>query len=92
MGWVLRLVENETDNPPRSVDVLTIERPGDLSDLAALGLTQAEGKQQPLSSDRDSAACCGLLAGRAASGRICARPAVRSGGWVSPASLVAGDL
>lgn len=46
MGWVLRLVENEAEGPPRSVDLLAIERPGDLRDLAALGLTQEEGKRR----------------------------------------------
>ena len=45
MGWVLRLVESGTDDASGSVDVLEIERPGDLGDLANLGLTHAEGKQ-----------------------------------------------
>src|SRR4051812_8447234 len=45
MGWILRLVENGTDGSSCSVDVLKIDRPGDLGDLAALGLTHAEGKQ-----------------------------------------------
>jgi hypothetical protein len=45
MGWVLRLVETGTDGSADSVDVLKIERPGDLGDLADLGLTHAEGKQ-----------------------------------------------
>jgi hypothetical protein len=45
MGWVLRLVESGTDGSSCSVDVLEIDRPGDLGDLAALGLTHAEGKQ-----------------------------------------------
>jgi len=31
--------------PTEAADVLEIDRPGDLSDLAALGLTQAEGKE-----------------------------------------------
>jgi hypothetical protein len=45
MGWVLRLVESGADGSSDSVDVLEIERPGDLGDLADLGLTHAEGKQ-----------------------------------------------
>jgi hypothetical protein len=45
MGWILRLVESGTDGSSCSVDVLKIDRPGDLGDLAALGLTHAEGKQ-----------------------------------------------
>src|SRR3954449_12211957 len=43
MGWVLRLVEVE--GLGRSVDVMTIDRPGDLGDIADLGLTLAQGKQ-----------------------------------------------
>lgn len=45
MGWVLRLVETEVDGASRSVDVMIIDRPGDLGNVAALGLTLAQGKQ-----------------------------------------------
>jgi hypothetical protein len=45
MGWVLRLVETGVDGSSRSVDVLVIDRPGDLDDIAALGLTLAQGKR-----------------------------------------------
>ena len=45
MGWVLRLVETGVDGASRSVDVMEISRPGDLDDIAALGLTLAQGKQ-----------------------------------------------
>src|SRR5690348_7492997 len=45
MGWVLRLVETGTESSSDGVDVLEIERPGDLGDLEDLGLTHAEGKQ-----------------------------------------------
>src|SRR5689334_14098167 len=45
MGWVLRLVESGVEGSPGSVAVLEIERPGDLGDLANLGLTHADGKQ-----------------------------------------------
>jgi hypothetical protein len=45
MRWVLRLVETETDSPVRGVDVLEINRPRDLGDIANLGLTLAEAKQ-----------------------------------------------
>src|SRR3954469_9563050 len=45
MGWVLRLVETGIDGSSRSVDVLAIDCPGDLGDIAALGLTLAQGKQ-----------------------------------------------
>src|SRR4051794_13463506 len=43
MGWVLRLVEVE--GPLDSVDVLEIDRPGNLDDLADLGLRLLDGKQ-----------------------------------------------
>ena len=45
MGWVLRLVETGVDGSSRSVDVMAIDRPGYLGDIAALGLTLAQGKQ-----------------------------------------------
>jgi hypothetical protein len=45
MGWVLRLVESGADGSSDGVDVLEIERPRDLGDLADLGLTHADGKQ-----------------------------------------------
>src|SRR3954451_17240226 len=45
MGWVLRLVETRIDGSSRSVDVMAIDRPGDLGDIADLGLTLPQGKQ-----------------------------------------------
>ncbi len=45
MGWVLRLVEIGIDGSSRSVDVLEIVRPGDLGDLADLGLSLADSRQ-----------------------------------------------
>src|SRR5690242_15128411 len=45
MGWVLRLVESGVEGSSGGVDVLEIERSGNLSDLANLGLTHAQGKQ-----------------------------------------------
>ena len=45
MGWVLRLVETGVEGSSRSVDVMVIDRPGDLGDIAALGLTLAQGKR-----------------------------------------------
>src|SRR5215217_317120 len=45
MGWVLRLVETGADGSGRSVDVMAIDCPGDLSDIADLGLSLAQGKQ-----------------------------------------------
>src|SRR5688500_1566029 len=45
MGWVLRLVEIGVEGSGRSVDVMEISRPGNVSNLADLGLTLAQGKQ-----------------------------------------------
>jgi hypothetical protein len=39
------LVETGVDGASRSVDVMVIDRLGDLGDIAALGLTLAQGKQ-----------------------------------------------
>jgi hypothetical protein len=41
----LRLVETGVDGASRSVDVMVIDRLGDLGDIADLGLTLAQGKQ-----------------------------------------------
>jgi hypothetical protein len=45
MGWVLRLVEIGVEGSGRSIDVMEISRPGDLGDIADLGLTLSQGKQ-----------------------------------------------
>ena len=45
MGWVLRLVESGVEGSAGSVDVLEIDGPGDLRNLADLGLKLAQGKQ-----------------------------------------------
>jgi hypothetical protein len=62
MGWVLRLVEIGVEGSGRSIDVMEISRPGDLGDIADLGLTLAQGKQlvalvqQEIVTSRDHAA------------------------------------
>ena len=45
MGWVLRLVETGIAGQARSTDVLEINRPDHLGNIADLGLTLAEAKQ-----------------------------------------------
>ena len=45
MGWVLRLVETETDGAGQSVDVMEISWRSDLREIANLGLTLPEAKQ-----------------------------------------------
>ncbi len=44
-GVVLRLVETGIDGSSRSVYVMTINRPGDLGDIAAQSLTLSQGKR-----------------------------------------------
>ena len=45
MAWIVKLVSIGAEGEEHSTDVMRIARPGDLTDLAALGLTLAEGKQ-----------------------------------------------
>jgi hypothetical protein len=45
MGWVLRLVETGPDSAARSVDLMELDRPAGLADIADLGLTLADAKQ-----------------------------------------------
>src|SRR3712207_7720772 len=45
MGLVLQLVEARADGLTRSVEVMAISRPGDLRDVANLGLRLSEAKQ-----------------------------------------------
>jgi hypothetical protein len=47
MGWVLRLVETGINGSSRSVDVMALDCPSDLSDIADLGLTLAQGSCAP---------------------------------------------
>ena len=44
MAWIVRLVKIAADGENQSVDVMTINRPDDLNEIATLGLTLAEGK------------------------------------------------
>lgn len=45
MGWIVRLVETGPAARRRSVDVMEIDRPGDLAEIGDLGLRLAEGKR-----------------------------------------------
>ncbi len=45
MAWIVKLVSIGAEGEEHSTDVMRIARPDDLVDLAALGLTLAEGKQ-----------------------------------------------
>jgi hypothetical protein len=44
VAWIVRLVKTGADGENQSVDLMTINRPDDLCDIASLGLTLAEGK------------------------------------------------
>jgi hypothetical protein len=43
--WIVRLVQVGADGEAPFVDVMTINRPDDLDDIANLGLTVADGKR-----------------------------------------------
>ena len=45
MVWILRLVKIGTEGEGQSRDVMKIERPDDLTDIADLGLTLSETKR-----------------------------------------------
>src|SRR3954463_819633 len=45
MAWIVKLVSIGAAGDERSTEVMRIARPDDLTDLATLGLTLAEGKQ-----------------------------------------------
>src|SRR3954465_5553708 len=45
MGWVLQLVETRAEGGTRSVELMELGRPGNLHDIADLGLTLPEAKQ-----------------------------------------------
>ena len=44
MTWIVRLVKAGAEGEKQSIDVVTINRPDDLVEIAHLGLTLAEGK------------------------------------------------
>jgi hypothetical protein len=44
VAWIVSLVKTDAEGEKRSVDVMEINRPDDLGDIANLGLTLAEGK------------------------------------------------
>ncbi|HEX3991055.1 MAG TPA: hypothetical protein VHX39_07770 [Acetobacteraceae bacterium] len=45
MAWIVRLVQLGADGSEPFADVMTINRPDDLGDIANLGLTVADGKR-----------------------------------------------
>ena len=44
VAWIVRLVNSGADGEKQSADIMNINRPDDLSDIANLGLSLAEGK------------------------------------------------
>ncbi len=45
MSWIVRLVETGPAGRRRSLDVMEIDRPGNLAEIGDLGLSLAEGKR-----------------------------------------------
>jgi hypothetical protein len=45
VAWIVRLVQIEGDGDAPFADVMTINRPDGLDDIANLGLTVADGKR-----------------------------------------------
>ncbi len=45
MAWIVKLVSIGAEGEEHSADVMRIAKPDDLTDLASLGLTLAEGKR-----------------------------------------------
>jgi hypothetical protein len=78
VAWIVRLVKTAVDGEEQCVDVMTISRPDDLSDIANFGLTLAEGKrllaglQQEIvaAQARDHAVCRPACHGCAAACRV----------------------
>ena len=54
MAWILRLVKIGAEGDGHCTDVMEINRPDDLGDIADLGLTLAEGKLLLAGSNRKS--------------------------------------
>jgi hypothetical protein len=48
VAWILKLVEIGAEGEGQAQDVMEIDRPGDLGDIAALGLTLSETKQSSM--------------------------------------------
>ena len=45
VAWIVRLVQIGADGEERRADVVNVDRPDDLTDIANLGLTLAEAKR-----------------------------------------------
>ncbi len=84
MGLVLRLVETRADGGTRSIDVLELSRPGNLRDIADLGLTLPEAKQ--ILADPAGAALVSVRTWREHIGNV-------SGyNYIGPAGRIKGDV
>jgi hypothetical protein len=44
VAWIVRVVKAGADGEEQSIDVMAINRPDDLGEIATLGLTLTEGK------------------------------------------------
>jgi hypothetical protein len=54
VAWIVRRVQVRADGEEPFADVMTINRPDDLDDIANLGLTAVDGKQVRQASNRRS--------------------------------------
>src|SRR5918994_3606577 len=73
VAWILRLVEAGAGGDDRSTDVMEIAQPGDLRDIASLGLSLAEAKQVLAAIQRE-------IVGAQARDHAARRPSCRSCG------------
>ena len=74
MAWTIRLVEIGADGEEQWVDVMQINRPDNLGDIANLGLTLAEGKLVLAGLQRE------IVAGQARGHAVVCRPDCRNCG------------
>jgi hypothetical protein len=75
VGWILRLVKTGAEGDGQSTDVMEINKPDDLSDIADLGLSLAEAKLLLAGVQRD------IVAAQARAHAV-RRPKCRCGGGV----------
>ena len=75
MGWILRLVKTGAEGDGKGMDIMEINKPDDLSDIADLGLSLAEAKLLLAGVQRD------IVAAQARAHAV-RRPKCRCGGGV----------
>jgi hypothetical protein len=81
VAWILRLVTIGADGDSQSADVMTINRPDDLDDIANLDLTLAEGKLLLAGLQQE------IVAAQAKAHAV-RRPDCRSCGWFAECKII----